>query len=421
MDLYGKMHCGVDYDIVCSLLPTAWRCNPYGISICNESYIAPFVSNTEYVTTTNTYIPHGTEMTDVQSVTDMSTRYLNSKRGDSESEGEQVEMWSMVLIGASIVVIICITIYVCVRQMKRDHNHGNDVISNGLVVIMVIGEYDHNVEDADFDGYLQSLPIQNDTRHLTELFRLLNYKIIPQNMDKLHWTEDEVARFLITDIGNELFDDHGELKYDGLVVCISAHGLKDNIITSDYRTIEKTVIHRIISMKYPKSREIPRIFLFDSCEGSLERQRSQFIRATTVNEDDYKLDILPMHDTGEEQKNSRDLMMEHDDEDKGISLNNIATGNAWTMSTKNPDFKLVEIHAANSGFQAKCNRRLGSYLIYSFTMKMKQNIEGKQRKTLGAVFEEIQNELHDAGKSLTKNVFNNSTGRVEFMVNSNSK
>merc|ERR1712003_280157 len=44
--------------------------------------------------------------------------------------------------------------------------------------------------------------------------------------------------------------------------------MSGHIVTSDYMLIEKTIIHRLISSDYPEIREIPRIFIFDCCDGT---------------------------------------------------------------------------------------------------------------------------------------------------------
>lgn len=51
-------------------------------------------------------------------------------------------------------------------------------------------------------------------------------------------------------------DEDIELKYDGLIVYISGHGIEDHIITSDWKAIQKSVLHGIISMYNPKLRKI---------------------------------------------------------------------------------------------------------------------------------------------------------------------
>eukprot|EP01083_Nonionella_stella_P064938 169739_1 len=302
-------------------------------------------------------------------------------------------MEMLVIFGAALVLILVIVIFICikVKRMNQDENE----VSNALVALIVIAEYDDaSIENDDVDVLqpLKSLPIEKDVQHLTHLFTSMNYKIIPSYEDtKLHWKAEELVSFLQNDVGRELFDENEELKYDGLIVVVSSHGIKDNIITSDYKTIEKVALHRLVSIKYPISRDIPRLFLFDSCEGSGERIT-----------DEYKIEI-------------------ETDQVKGFRLSDVQGGDEWTTHTKNPDYKLVEIHAANAGFQAKAHMQFGSYLIYLFTKKMKSNIERNENKTLATLFDEIQNELHDAGKSQTKNVFNNTTAKLRFMKRSKEK
>ena len=71
----------------------------------------------------------------------------------------------------------------------------------------------------------------------------MNYSVLPKGKEtKLHWTKDEIIMFL-KESRDKLFDENDELLYDGLIVCISFHGLKDHIVTSDYRLIHKTAIH----------------------------------------------------------------------------------------------------------------------------------------------------------------------------------
>ena len=52
---------------------------------------------------------------------------------------------------------------------------------------------------------------------------------------------------------------------------ISCHGFDNDILTSDYKRLSKTDIHRIFSRNKPLNRELPRIFIFDCCSGDAER------------------------------------------------------------------------------------------------------------------------------------------------------
>eukprot|EP01083_Nonionella_stella_P310850 1106205_1 len=154
---------------------------------------------------------------------------------------------------------------------------------------------------------------------------------------------------LENDIPRELFDDDNELKYDGLIVCISGHGKENHIITSDFKLIDKVAIHRTISGNNPKAREIPRIFIFDSCEGAAQREMA------------------------EEQENKTEI-------GKYIGLKHIKMATDWTTTSKNPDYKLVQVHAANTGFQAKMDIRFGSYLLSEFCEAMKKTWRRERMK-----------------------------------------
>ena len=77
--------------------------------------------------------------------------------------------------------------------------------------------------------------------------------------------------FLKEDVVSTFCDENGHPVFDGLIVSFSCHGIGNNIVTSDYKLIDRTVIHRCISEQYPQIREIPRIFLFDACDGARKR------------------------------------------------------------------------------------------------------------------------------------------------------
>eukprot|EP01083_Nonionella_stella_P307823 1083377_1 len=321
----------------------------------NQPTSDPTVSPTSYPTALPTRAP-----TDVPTVsptilptrtpTQNPTSMFSTENASIKSTDKMSRWFTMepIIAFSSALLVLVAVIFICVVKVKKtNQKRDENVISNALIALIVIGEYDYCItdeDDVDGEQVLYSLPLEKDVVHLTALFSLLNYNIISRNdAIKLHWKADEVVSFLQNDVGKELFDDNGELNYDGLIEVISSHGMKDNIITSDRKTIEKVALHRIVSIKYPNSREIPRLFLFDSCEGSEQRIK-----------DEYKMDIL-----------------EEKEQSKGFGLNDVQGGFKWTTSTKNPDYKLVEIHAANAGFQAKAHMQFGSYLIYLFTKKMK--------------------------------------------------
>ena len=310
-----------------------------------------------------------------------------------------------------IIVIIFVIYHKLTKKLNKtpirfesDQIEDRDCISNGLVVIIGIGNYHYDQTPTYSDSKLnrhsfEDLPVDIDIKNLQNTFNLLNYTIIPNKL-KTAWTEHEITKFLKNDVVKELFDDDNQLKYDGLIVCVSCHGVENKIITSDFKTIQKAVIHRLISHQFPKVRQIPRIFLFDSCQGNAERKSGRISLSKSS---------ITWEQTIEEEKA------------KGVRLVDIMVGNEWTLDSPNPDYKLVEIHAANIGFQAKCNFINGSYLIHRFTEKLQQDIIKKDydKKSLGTIFEEIQNELHDKGRQQTINTFNNNTRHLIFKKNNN--
>eukprot|EP01084_Bolivina_argentea_P231478 390363_1 len=151
----------------------------------------------------------------------------------------------------SICLVICILmmILLILRNAKSKNTDFDEYITNALAVVIAIGNYESEelITDHDvLDSYLTDLPVDRDIENLSQLFDLLNYKMIPTEF-KITWTEEEIINYFENEIENELFNDEKELKYDALIVCVSCHGIENKIITSDYKTIEKAVLHRIIS------------------------------------------------------------------------------------------------------------------------------------------------------------------------------
>eukprot|EP01083_Nonionella_stella_P259300 885515_1 len=145
-------------------------------------------------------------------------------------------------------------------------------------------------------------------------------------------------------------------------------------------TVDKTAIHRMVSKwrsdgKHKRIRDIPRIFIFDSCSGANRRQNTIFDE--------------------EQMKGGMDEKYNLEDKCKGIEYE--SNENEWASSDKNPDYNILKIDAANTGFQAFSDNMNGSYLIALFVSKIKQYLE---TKSLMNIFEEIQDELHDTGKQL---------------------
>eukprot|EP01083_Nonionella_stella_P108323 314939_1 len=345
--------------------------------------------------------------------------YVGSTMSDTLHPDDMNDATLTNILAATIfIVIVTILIVLWITriksfQCKQKHDNTDDddtYIENGLMVMITIGNYDDSVDEADIDGYCSDLPVDKDMDNFKELCAFLNYALIP-NQIKLSWTEQEIVTYLKEDVVHELLDEDQKLRYDGLIVCISAHGIENEIITSDYRTIEKDYLHRILSVNHPQIREIPRIFLFDSCQGQAQRNPDV---AKKVQKRRDKIISVDEHVVEEELEEKEEVK----EQEKCIKLNDLRNdvGDAWTTANKNPDYLLAKIHAANIGYQAKCNTELGSYLIYHFVQRMKLNIEKKENKTLADICDDVQRLLHDLGKSHPETVYNECRN-LKFRIN----
>eukprot|EP01084_Bolivina_argentea_P022434 41689_1 len=161
-----------------------------------------------------------------------------------------------------------------------------------------------------------------------------------------------------------------------------------------------------MSKNYPAVRNIPRICIFDSCEGSTGLR--ELIQKSNISVDEYK-------DPHEE------MSLEGNDTKKGISLQDYKIDDSdWIEHDKNVDYKLVEIRAANPGFISVMNEETGSYLIREFTNTVSRTILYNESKTIQEIFEEIQNKLHDDRKQQIVMTFNNGTHQLMFLKNDES-
>ena len=356
------------------------------------------------ITSTSTVPIRQTSSTYYFSTTnEITTNEITSNTDDtmeSKSQGNSNDDLILYIILAAGCLLLCILLILIWRKftkkkdgkmLSRGLSVCADHLTNPLVVIISIGEYEKDNKDCELPGVtMMDIPVEKDVNNLKLLFQMLKYTVIPEKM-KLHWTQDEIITFLKKS-GRKLFvdDECKELLHDGLIVIISSHGIEDHIVTSDYKAIQKKAIHRLFSMHYPKAREIPRIFMFDACDGNAERNISSLINIADKGKS-FGMEELEMKEE-------------------------TALVNAWTDDNHNPDFKLVEIHAANSGFQAKLNTTFGSYLLYEFVSRMKKCIDDGEDVTLGRLFDKIQNELHDKGKQQIVKVFNNDTRGIQLQM-----
>ena len=334
-------------------------------------------------------------------------------------------------------------------------------VKNPMVIPIAIGLYEDEPVEPEINGYLIDLDegVRRDIDNIKTLFGdQLKYDIFPNYEDddinsyKVTWKRNELMQFL-TEKSNDLEDnltnqDINNKPYDGLLVFVSCHGMDQHIITSDYKKLSKTELHRIFS-KFGSVREIPRLFIYDCCSGNKERDTETRYRLAMGDSDDESSSDEDQDEERETltngdgiaggQINKDDINTNSTDERKNdekeygkainktkieVEIGNIerVTSVVWARDENNPDYQLAVINAANEGFQAKLDTVSGSYVITEFTQKVRENINDKHNERfLFEIFEEIQSDLHDQGKQLPENTFNNGTRYIKFDKNYNKK
>ena len=320
----------------------------------------------------------------------------------------------MIAVGGFLFCILVALGVICFSQRKlatEVRNANAKEMRNGLIVSIPIGHYD-NSENSEVNGYFTNLAVDRDARNMKNLSDFLNYKFMTID-DKLRWTESEIMDFMKNKVGEEFFDEKGSPKYDGLIVSFSGHGVRNHIVSSDGKVIDRTSIHRCISNQFPKIRQFPRIFIFDACDGAgdrrdtvdkPERVDSQSFNDTVIVYDEEK-------DKGDTQKGT--------DIDKQTQLEDVQRDDEWTKSTKNPDYNLIAVHASNPGFVAKMNKseEVGSYLTYFIAKKLQRNVQNGNVMGLGDTMDEIETLLHDAGKQQIRTEFFTQTRKLRIEKN----
>ena len=155
-------------------------------------------------------------------------------------------------------------------------------------------------------------------------------------------------------------------------------------------------------------------FQFDCCDGGDQRERTR-TAYRAKSRDRVSSTSGPILVEMGKALGSMDPVDK--DTPKNVTMNTIKKGRGWTTTTKNEDYNLAVVHAANSGYIAKSRSDQGSYLIQRFTIGVERNIERKLGWGLAELFEKIQNDLHDRGKQQTVNVFNNNMRTLQLKVN----
>ena len=175
--------------------------------------------------------------------------------GDTEENNVfiGIEEWVIILIIAGSVFIICVIIIGVLWRNKRRRaklEALTQYISNPMIISIAIGKYDSKpkkelVEDV---GYFRNLDgIENDIKNVIGTFSdTFDFNVLPEYdvnaRIKIRWSLKEIMDLfnyqaqILEDNIVEL-DDNGVIikdGFDGLVVIVSCHGIRNYIITSDY-------------------------------------------------------------------------------------------------------------------------------------------------------------------------------------------
>eukprot|EP01084_Bolivina_argentea_P209653 357074_1 len=309
----------------------------------------------------------------------------------NESDNNKKESFFEYLVSVSVVTILLVLFivgyYIYIRRKRR-------YISNALVVIMGIGYYetDEDVKNPEINSVNDLEAVILDIKNVVHLFdEILNYTVIgaynSDKSEKMFFTEKDVMNLLqySAEILKSNLLQKNINKFDALIVILSGHGWDQSIVTSDYKLISKHAIHRYYSVKYPITRDIPRIFIYDSCDGNQQR-----VRRTST-------ELIPKTECA-----------------KFVTVEDIEVGDIWHDDENNPDYQLAIVHGANKGFQSKIDSKEGSFLITNF---IQQILQYSHKRKLSQICDSIQEHLHSIGKQHIVSSFNDGIGQMRFKKN----
>jgi len=298
--------------------------------------------------------------------------------------------------GGAMLILFGIAMYSLrkARKIKKQLTKNDMPISNPMVVSLALQSYDEDVVNPEFtNGYVEDLDgVKHDILNLTHLFHdCLRYECYPvfDEYPKLRWSKHDLVNFI--NVSAEIFAANlydpvtNKQGFDGLFFSISSHGVNQSILTSDYGLVKKKDIYRAFTDKYPAARLLPRMFLFDCCDGA--KSMAKTIKTRPKKKVEYaKID---------------------DDENDGEE---------WIAGDENPDWKLAILNSSNLDYQSWLSNDVGSYMIHWFYKRAMERLESGKAVYLGEIFDEIQADL---GKThqLPTFTFNNGTRWVKLEKN----
>ena len=328
-----------------------------------------------------------------------------------------------------VVIAICVLIICCIKRRKDKKAF---IMKHPMVVLIGIGKYDRN----DIDN----LPVDIDLKSLTQLFAKenLNYTVFQEYEDenhKMRWTQSKLKDYLKQ---QAQYLKYNMDKFDGLTVVSSSHGQKDYVITSDGKLFNKAAVHRIFSA-YLEIREMPRLFLYDCCDGSNAYGKgaqtgSDGTEMTALNTSSYgkgkETDTVKDYEQDTTQLTSTYpsnyiVINQEDDEEKEMRISkNFEVKDVksfmnldipWPKDSHNPDHRLAQIHAANDGFESAMHKEKGSYLLRFFVERVMGDINRKKSRFIYQIFDEIEDTLKS--RQLPKTNYYNGTRYIKLEPN----
>merc|ERR1712013_629561 len=189
----------------------------------------------------------------------------------------------------------------------------------------------------------------------------------------------------------------------------------------DYKLLSKVDIERIFSKEgHSLSREVPRIFIFDVCDGDGEHGKF----GTKKTNEENLADLVGAADAIAPEEGDEKEESEEEEKDAGKDVDwyekkeepTPSPEALWARDTEHPDYQMAELNGSTRGFQSKLNRESGSYLIAGFVSRAEKAFAEKGFvPRIGPIFKDIQLEL---GKVLKKQqpsyIWNNDTSNVQL-------
>jgi len=360
------------------------------------------------------------------------------------------DMNDLIIIAVAAGAFVCFitVLWICRANRKRKKRIAiakqSPSIRNAMVLLIGIAQYEKKPKAPDFDGYVPDLVgLEHDINGTLRVFRKrLKFECFPhynKKAPKLRWTKAELEAFIeerAAVFEANLRSDSAE-KYDALICVVSCHGMNRSLITSDYKLLKTVDFHRFFSKEgHTMSRMVPRIFIFDCCDGNVEYGKfvslgknkfgtnDEAMLADVIGETEDAAGVTTAEDQGKDADGSEDEKVadesetESDEEEKNeeeekVAECSVSSEALWAYDTEHPDHQLAVLNASTWGFQSKLNTGIGSYLIAGFVDRAEKQLKALGCvPRIGALFKEIQEELRKLKKQLPIYIWNGNTENI---------